>query len=54
MPVGDVRYNTQTKGLLFVYSFGIADSSPYGNIYPEAADNISGRITTMSSTMIHT
>jgi len=20
MPVGDVRYNTQTKGLLFVYS----------------------------------
>ena len=49
MPVGDVRYNTQTKGL-----FGIADSSPYGNIYPEAADNISGRITTMSSTMIHT
>ena len=52
MPVGDVRYTNE--GTPFCVFFGIADSSPYGNIYPEAADNISGRITTMSSTMIHT
>ena len=37
----------------FCIFFGVADSSPYGNIYPEASDNTSSQITAMSSVMAH-
>ena len=43
-----------TNGMTpFCIFFLIADFSPYGNIYFETADNISGQINTMNSVMAH-